>query len=167
MTKFLVLPYANDSWELGATLHKGTIYLEEHKGPDRYEDENAQRFTYYGYKFESLCTSSLKPTTRDTPEAIKQRNEAPCDTNVQFCSVFSSKLGGFSLICGGEVDCLYASKRDPDKFSYAELKTNRVIKSERQHTNFVKFKLLKTWAQSFLVGIRTVIFGYRDDGRNI
>jgi RAT1-interacting protein len=46
---------------------------------------------------------------------------------------------------------------------YTELKTNRLIMNERQNVTFEKYKLLKTWAQSFLSGVETVIFGFRDD----
>lgn len=46
---------------------------------------------------------------------------------------------------------------------YIELKTSKVHRSERDRTNFERFKLLKFWAQSFLLGIPEIIVGYRDD----
>lgn len=166
MTKIICLPYStNDSWELGATLCNGTIYMEEHKQESNYgNDEKSKRMTYYGYKFESLCTSGWASTDPNSVESISERDDAPCDTNIQFCSVFASKLGPFNIICGGEVDCQYPAEKDGSKYSYAELKTNRIINSFKQNSNFVKYKLLKTWAQSYLAGVRNVIFGFRDDG---
>ncbi len=46
---------------------------------------------------------------------------------------------------------------------YAELKTNRIITSDRQRENFERFKLLRVWAQSYLAGVSKVIVGFRDD----
>jgi RAT1-interacting protein len=87
---------------------------------------------------------------------------AECNTNIQFCSIFATQLGEFSIVCGGEVDCYQIKSNGRD--GYAELKTNRIIASSKQHYSFVKHKLLKTWTQSFLAGVETVIFGFRDDG---
>ena len=50
-----------------------------------------------------------------------------------------------------------------DQSSYVELKTNRVLDHPRQEVNFEKHKLLRVWAQSYLLGIPRVIFGFRND----
>jgi RAT1-interacting protein len=64
---------------------------------------------YYGYAFESYCTSEM-PNTREP-----RRNPHPKDppgwggdvnTNVQWCSVVRTKLGDTRMIIGGEVDCV-------------------------------------------------------------
>ncbi|KAI8911491.1 RAI1 like PD-XK nuclease-domain-containing protein [Gorgonomyces haynaldii] len=169
MTKFFACPYASDHWELGATLYNGTIYIVEHEDPNRNkfgDNEEQQRFTYYGYKFEQIATSDQEPNgsmERDQePNGFMERDQGQVNTNVQFCSVFSTKLNQHRIVMGGEVDCLYR-KRKEDKYSYCELKTNRVIVSDRQQRNLIKYKLLKTWIQSFLIGVKHVIFGYRDD----
>jgi RAT1-interacting protein len=57
--------------------------------------------TYYGYAFESWCTSPEPPT----PES-KGRWGGDVDTNVQWCSVVKTKLGDTRLVIGGEVDCV-------------------------------------------------------------
>ena len=49
----------------------------------------------------------------------------------------------------------------PEKF--LELKTSRIIETEKQNRNFRRFKLLKWWSQSFLVGTRHIQCGWRDD----
>ena len=54
--------------------------------------------TYYGYSFESWCTAS-RP---DAPSAWG----GDIDTNVQWCSVVKTKLGGTRMVIGGEVDCV-------------------------------------------------------------
>jgi RAT1-interacting protein len=138
MTKIMCTPYSNDDWELRVTRFRGIVYIEEHiRETPHHHDQD--RNCYYGYKFEAICTSN-----------------GPVNTNVQFCSVFRTRLGSVRLLLGAEVDCLFQGQ-------YAELKTNKIITSDRQHYNFIRFKLLKTWAQSFLAGVNHVIFGYRND----
>lgn len=59
--------------------------------------------TYYGYAFESWCTS-------DTPVQPPNRQAGgwggDVDTNVQWCSVVKTKLGKTRMVIGGEVDCV-------------------------------------------------------------
>lgn len=60
--------------------------------------------TYYGYSFESYCTSS-------SPHKSLLPGHAPgwggdVDTNVQWCSVVKTKLADTRLVIGGEVDCV-------------------------------------------------------------
>ena len=69
-------------------------------------------WTYYGYAFESYCTSEV-------PESQSRRAGQPSnappgwggdvDTNVQWCSVVRTKLGDTRIILGGEVDCIRGS----------------------------------------------------------
>jgi RAT1-interacting protein len=77
---------------------------------------------------------------------------------------------------GGEIDCLLSDKSSTSSRDYCELKTNRVLTTERQKESFEKFKLLRVWGQSFLAGVPTIIFGnippalilgYRDDHGNL
>lgn len=59
------------------------------------------------------------------------------------------------------------------KYVYAELKTNRILTNERQKCNFESYvfvykvifrkKQMRTWAQSYLIGIPRIIYGFRDD----
>jgi RAT1-interacting protein len=61
--------------------------------------------SYYGYAFESWCTSSppVEPTNLQ-PDADGWGGDV--DTNVQWCSVVKTKLGGTRMVIGGEVDCV-------------------------------------------------------------
>jgi RAT1-interacting protein len=54
--------------------------------------------TYYGYAFESYCTSET-PTRRPGWGG-------DVNTNVQWCSVVRTKLGDSRIVIGGEVDCV-------------------------------------------------------------
>ncbi|KAJ3091022.1 decapping endonuclease targeting mRNA [Quaeritorhiza haematococci] len=114
MTKIMCTPYLqNDAWELGATRYKGTIYIEEHETDERKqrkygETDRDKLMTYWGYKFESLSTVSKPPssiTGPDDPELLERRRQ-PVNTNIQYCSVFNTKLGQNSILMGAEVDCL-------------------------------------------------------------
>jgi hypothetical protein len=80
--------------------------------------------TYYGYAFESWCTSDIpepKPAGQHTlpsnansqPSTATPPTPPPpqgwggdVDTNVQWCSVVKTKLGGTRIVLGGEVDCV-------------------------------------------------------------
>ena len=150
ISKFLVAPYSDrDKWKLNISKYKNTIYIEQGNADtygDSYQD---QLNTYIGYKFENLSC--------ETPsESV--------NTNIQFCSVFKSKIGSHSLLLGGEVDAIL-DDFDPDNHqaSYIELKTNKVINNDRQLRSFEKFKLIKVWSQSFLSGVSRIIIGFRND----
>ncbi|KAH9247462.1 hypothetical protein BASA81_014945 [Batrachochytrium salamandrivorans] len=139
MSKIIRVPYASkESWELGVTLHKGTIYREEHESEEKQSSkfgssDKDMLFTYWGY------------------------------------NVFASQYGPHDIVLGGEVDCLTreVSPGELPQSAYAELKTNRVIETDRQRHTFEKFKLLRIWEQSFLAGVPKVIIGFRTDGGEI
>ncbi len=164
MTKILCTPYLKDAWAMNITLHNGTLYIEENV--EGKQDRQDDLFTYFGYKFESLATHPLSTFERQE-QSTDPPDQDTVNTNIQFCSVFKTRLGPHSLVLGAEVDCLLSDKpviNQPDRQRYyAELKTNRIITNARQYENFLKFKMLKVWAQSYLAGIPTIIFGYRDD----
>lgn len=65
-----------------------------------------------------------------------------------------SAIGDVPLYIGGEVDCVRAPPGEPNPGleGTIELKTNKVIDSEKADWIFHK-KLLKHWAQSFLLGV--------------
>ncbi|RIB30430.1 RAI1 like PD-XK nuclease-domain-containing protein [Gigaspora rosea] len=174
-TKILCTPYnRNEPWELGATLWNNTIFIEEHE--TEYTKENSTGSTprhklmsYWGYKFENLSTISKLPseiTSPDDPELINRKTSI-VNTNIQYCSVAKTSLGNNKLIMGAEVDCLSDVKPkrpgNPIVDKYIELKTSKIVESEKDTFNFEKYKLLKIWAQSFLIGIPKVIVGFRNN----
>ncbi|CUA74107.1 Decapping nuclease rai1 [Neurospora crassa OR74A] [Rhizoctonia solani] len=159
MTKLLTAPFENrDPVNLNLMFLDGCIYAEEHTTDGKLaEKENIpsrQRLMmYYGYSFESFSTWD-EPLQRRDQHA--ERDRVRCwsgdvDTNVQFCSVVKTKIGIERLILGGEVDCCkdrYTGQPD----TYVELKTSMVIRNAQDEGRF-EHKLLKFWAQSFLLGI--------------
>ncbi|KAF8972217.1 RAI1-domain-containing protein [Flammula alnicola] len=169
MTKILTAPYENrDGWELNVMFVNGTLYFEEHLTEERLKEKNdmdpRQRSqTYYGYAFESYCTSE-SPTRNNAP-ASSMHSDAPpgwggdVNTNVQWCSVVRTKLGDTRMIIGGEVDCVrgkYTGQTD----TFVELKTSMTIRKRYDEEKFER-KLLKFYFQSFLLGVPEIVVGFR------
>ncbi|KAM0748120.1 RAI1-domain-containing protein [Meredithblackwellia eburnea MCA 4105] len=169
ITKFMLAAYefesANrgraDGWEMNAMVIDGTLYLEEAKSPAKIAAKSASESSYklqsyYGYAFEAFST--VPPPPEPLPTTFVSPN-----TNVQWCSVVKTNLGGFRTILGGEVDCVLptANMRRITTEDFVELKTNMTINSPRDEVNFERLKLLKHYTQSFLLGVPRVIVGFR------
>ncbi|GAA5839329.1 hypothetical protein JCM9279_005907 [Rhodotorula babjevae] len=168
MTKLMLAVYEvdnlasgrrGDGWEMNAMVVDGCLYLEESNPPAKLAAKSASESSnalpsYYGYSFESYCTA---------PPSDPPADFAVPNTNVQWCSVVKTNLGGFRTIVGGEVDCVRVGA-DPSRIStadFVELKTNIVIQSQRDEVNFERQKLLKHYVQSFLLGVPNVTVGFR------
>ncbi|GAA6028825.1 hypothetical protein JCM8097_007413 [Rhodosporidiobolus ruineniae] len=154
-----------DGWEMNAMLVDGCLYLEESNPPAKLAAKAASESSYalqsyYGYSFESYCTQP--PPSRLPPHTPPPAFEPP-NTNVQWCSVVKTNLGGFRTVVGGEVDCVRpgAEVGKIGTRDFVELKTNMVIQSQRDEVNFERQKLLKHYVQSFLLGVPTVTVGFR------
>ncbi|KAK4050624.1 decapping endonuclease targeting mRNA [Microbotryomycetes sp. JL201] len=150
-------------WEMNAMMMDDALYLEDANSPAKLaakasSEASSKRFAYHGIAFEGHMVSH------------STSNPGPNNTNVQWCSIVKTNLDGHRMILGGEVDCIR-----PRPFTHAtnghfkvstndfvELKTNMIIKNERDEVNFEKNKLIKHFAQSFLLGVPTVIVGFRD-----
>ncbi|KAB5593975.1 Protein RAI1 [Ceratobasidium theobromae] len=168
MTKLMIAPLeTRDPIDVNLMLLDGCIFAEEHATEAKLaEKENMtpfhRRMTYYGYSFESFSTWGEPLRSR---EQHTERNRARCwsgdvDTNIQFCSVVKTKIGGERMILGGEVDCC-RDEYTGQPNTYVELKTSMVIHSAQDEQRFER-KLLKFWAQSFLLGIpQEIVVGFR------
>jgi RAT1-interacting protein len=132
---------------------------------------------YAGYKFEELSTLS-RPSPESTQQEIERRNDNVVDNIQQYCSIVKTQIGSSTLIMGGEVDCIWGYhptprlslivdyKPDPPQNPvphYVELKTSRKWIGPRDKENFERHKLLKFWAQSFLLGVPKIIVGFRSN----
>ncbi|XP_056019700.1 decapping and exoribonuclease protein-like isoform X2 [Ostrea edulis] len=159
LTKLLCTPYENrDGWLIAVSLYQGTYYMCEFDTASRkrQKDEMSDRqkeMAYWGWKFEQYVTA-------DKPDGVP-RTEDPVNNCEAYCTVVRSRLEKHSLLFSGEVDAVDLQAKESCK--YVEFKTTRQLESYRQERNFIKFKLIKWWAQSFLVGIPTIVCGYRDD----
>ncbi len=165
-----------------ATLHDGTIYIEEDfpsraaeraaevdRPPPRYQhpdQQSREMMTYWGYKFETLALIPTPPNSTPRGEIEKHQRSA-VSNHAQHCSIVHTSFGPHSLILGGEVDGLLAPKpTDPETpIQWVELKTSEELPppQHQQHRDILKFerKLLKFWAQSFLLGVPKIIVGFR------
>lgn len=162
LTKLLTTPYENrDGWMIGVTLFSGTYYLcefetEEKKHQRETTTQRQDEMCCWGWKFEQYLTADSPSGTPDT--------DSPYNNCEAFCTVVRSRLNDHSLVFSGEVDAVSTSSvNGKDHSHYVEMKTTREIDNQRQDMNFKRFKLIKWWIQSFLVGIPEIICGYRDD----
>ncbi|KAI9267520.1 RAI1 like PD-XK nuclease-domain-containing protein [Helicostylum pulchrum] len=177
MTKILCTPYSRkEGWEFRATRYDGSIYIEEQVTEEKKNQENQasdkqKLMSYWGYRFETLSTLTKPPREVEKSDSeLKERLTESANTNIQYCIVVKTKLGNNSILMGAEVDCCRDVKPDDGLLqpsNYIELKTSRVIESDRNQYSFERYKLLKFWAQSFLVGVPRVMCGFRDDDGQI
>ena len=158
---------------MNATLFQGTIFIEENhaKKLDSRQKQNnsgAHRgnmsqdlMSFWGYKFEAL---SLMPAPwSETPrEFIDGREDAPVSNYAQYCSIVRTGFGKTKLIIGGEVDGVEAFKPEDSSqpIKWIELKTTAELANDRDLVKLER-KLLKFWAQSFLLGVPKIVIGYR------
>ncbi|KAI0696936.1 RAI1 like PD-XK nuclease-domain-containing protein [Cytidiella melzeri] len=162
MTKILTAPYEErDGWELNVMEINGTLYLEEHLSNERLAEKedmapHHRQQSYYGYSFESFCTSS-HPHQPDLLPGHPPGWSGDVNTNVQWCSVVKTKLASHRLLIGGEVDCVKADYTPED---YVELKTSMAIRGPHDEVKFEK-KMLKFYFQSFLLGVPEIVVGFR------
>lgn len=105
-----------------------------------------------------------KPWAGCTRNEIESRDADIVNNNEQYCSIVRTGIGGTTLILGGEVDCILGEKpSDPDApIPWVELKTTAEPPSDhpREIQKFER-KILRFWAQSFLLGVPKVMVGYR------
>ena len=118
------------------------------------------RMCYWGYRLEAISTLDQHPErTEKLPQLLSERIHATVNTNIQYCTVVKTRLGRRSIIMGAEVDCTRDDKVPNDACrNYLELKTNKVLESDRDRRTFERFKLLKIYFQSFLASIPRGIF---------
>lgn len=80
--------------------------------------------------------------------------------------MFQSSFGDNKLLYGAEMDGVLSKEllKEPINFEdvqFVELKTNQIKENDYHETMFKKNKLLKWWSQSYLVGIKKVLCGFR------
>ncbi|CEF66738.1 Decapping and exoribonuclease protein [Strongyloides ratti] len=148
----------NDTFRAVAKLYNGVIFLCEYPTEDELEkianmSEKDKKFTYWGHKFEQYVTCGYKNSLPDTTTPVSAYDE--------YVGIFKAYLEGvgdnhdkISLIYGAELDCI-----DPKTGKLIELKTQY----DTLNASFWRYKALKWWLQSFLVGINKIVVGYRDN----
>lgn len=170
----MVVPFSKlDDWEMNATLFQDTIFIEENHtkkiasrqdqfsggaGPGNMSQD---LMSFWGYKFETL--SLLREPWSATSRAyIESREDQIVSNYAQYCSVVRTGLGNVKMVLGGEVDAVEDFKPEDKSqpVNWVELKTTAAVTNERDQIKYER-KLLKFWAQSFLLGVPKIIVGYR------
>nr|ODO03924.1 decapping nuclease RAI1 [Cryptococcus depauperatus CBS 7855] len=163
LTRLLISPYERDGWEMTALALDGSVYLELWDPPEikakRKADQAAwEDQAYMGYSYESFSTIPVEGRPEDGPEGWG----GDVNTNVQVRSVVRSAIGNIPLCMAGEVDCVKGERLSFKPIMNTKLKTNKIITNAKSDLIFHK-KLLKHWAQSWLLGIPEVVVGFRTD----
>ncbi|GAA95660.1 uncharacterized protein L969DRAFT_15583 [Mixia osmundae IAM 14324] len=157
MTKLCLSPYdRKQSWRLLVMQVNDCLYIQD---GDTALDAQDDLMSYYGYAFEHHCTADL--------DASEPSNDTPSvNTNVQWCSITKTSLDDHRILIGGEVDCVQTETEKanytPHCSDFIELKTSVKPIDQRSQTNFERFKLLKFFFQSFLLGVPTILVGFRN-----
>ncbi|GAB7347934.1 hypothetical protein MBLNU459_g5448t1 [Dothideomycetes sp. NU459] len=154
------------------TTFRGTIFVEEnHAHKVASNAERQVRWSrpggppqdmamYWGYKFETLSLLE-KPWCEVSRDEIEAREDEVVDNYAQYCSICKTGIGSTTMIIGGEVDVLGYKPDNPDEPArWIELKTSKLPAHDRDMQILDK-KLLKFWAQSFLLGVPRIVIGYR------
>ncbi|PGH13175.1 hypothetical protein AJ80_06421 [Polytolypa hystricis UAMH7299] len=175
MTKIMTAPFDNwNGFEMNATYFQGSIFIEEEKEYKLAQKrlQHGQRsapgapsqdmMAFWGYKFETLSLLEV-PWDAASRDDIESREEKVVNNKAQYCSVVKTGIGGNRLVIGGEVDAVWDCKPDKndDPINWVELKTSAEIHSARDALKYER-KLLKFWAQSFLLGVPKIVVGFRD-----
>ncbi|KAJ6024934.1 decapping endonuclease targeting mRNA [Penicillium herquei] len=177
LTKFILLQIRDEcdlfpeSWKQFLIcfrfIEENNAYKNEQKEIQRHQRmppgmASQEMMMYWGYKFEvlSVLRQPWDPTPRDEIEA---RPDQVVNNSAQYCSVVKTGMGSVRMILGGEVDAVWDCKpeKKEDPIHWVELKTSAEIRNDRDMLKYER-KLLKFWAQSFLLGVPTIIVGFRD-----
>ncbi|KAI9369789.1 RAI1 like PD-XK nuclease-domain-containing protein [Aspergillus egyptiacus] len=169
MTKIMTAPFDNmNGFEMNATrFQENNAYKNEQKQIQKNQKmppgmASQDLMAYWGYKFETI--SVLDRPWDDTPRSeIEGREDLVVNNNSQYCSIARTGIGRSKLVLGGEVDAIWDCKPDrkEDPINWVELKTSAEIRNDRDMVKFER-KLLKFWAQSFLLGVPKIVVGFRD-----
>jgi RAT1-interacting protein len=170
MRTLMLLPYENrDKFLYNIVVFDGQLFIQSDIEYRKFIEENEKvndiqkKFIYSGYKFETIATLP-KPWSQCTRKEIEKRNKLEVNNIEQYAVIVKTTIGSTSLLLGAEVDCVYDYKPTDgtDTLShYVELKTTGPLNDPNKVTQFEN-KLLKTWAQCFLVGIPKIIYAFRD-----
>lgn len=168
--KIMGTPWGRNAWQVRVQRVGATLFFDiVHENRAAESDPAQAKFTYWGYKFEQLCTQSTG-TTQNTTE-VNPAN--------QFCALYRLKFDGpFRCLVAAEIDCFdskpaasrekdsdgapSAKQRLVEKQFHVELKTSKLIETEKDDFTFRRYKLLSYWIQSYLVATPAIVVGFRD-----
>lgn len=163
----MCMPYENrEPMIVLATNYRGTIYLcaqetEKRRMERMSQSEMQTRIMSYGFKFEQYMMSGKFDEEPNISE--------PVNENEEFCCMFRTKVEGNTILYGAEMDGIDSdgdidlSQADFNQLPFIELKVKLREERENQRRNYLKFKLRNWWCQCFLVNIKKIIVGTRNN----
>lgn len=166
-------PAFREGFELNVMMLGDTMIIEEVPPtvPEREsvlhasKPQKQQRAAYYGYSFESYCTTEHPPGTQSLDEPFASQPQGwggDVNTNQQWCHIVKTRLGDTRIIIGGEVDCVESSVTElGTREAVVELKTNMQPRNEQDQLK-LQVKMLRMYMQSFLLGVQSIVVGFRD-----
>lgn len=142
-----------EPWTFKLCKYQNTVYFNEietarSKERKTKETEKDKRCQYWGLNFERLVTEEPKESVSEMSSSY---------------SVVTSTINKHRVLMRAEIDC--TAHDDPADF--VELKTALEPSNPNMDRNFKRNKLNKVWLQSYLCGIKNVIYGFRDNDGNI
>ncbi|GMR57613.1 hypothetical protein PMAYCL1PPCAC_27808, partial [Pristionchus mayeri] len=158
LTRIGATPFADrDSWRFIAQRVDDVIYIceyptEENEARKAAMTDRDRMMTYWGFKFEQYMTTDELGGEPDTASPVDCREEFAviCKTRIE---VPGGRGRCLKLLYGAEVDAIDGNG------TLVEMKTQR----KALEGGFWKFKSIKWWLQSFLIGLEKITVGYRDD----
>ncbi|MFH4980004.1 hypothetical protein AB6A40_006713 [Gnathostoma spinigerum] len=155
LTRIAATPFnQGEGWKICAVRLRDVIFLCEYNTEAKIQQIQSmtlreKMMTYWGFKFEQYMTVPSLKGHPDTEEAVTNKESF----SIVVTNRFGSKPNGPLVLYSAETDCI------DSEGDYVELKTQRQAMQGR----FWQQKSMKWWIQSFLVGIRSIVVGLRDD----
>ncbi|XP_005103905.1 decapping and exoribonuclease protein-like [Aplysia californica] len=158
VSRLLRVPYqyANEV-ELSVIKFRGTYFLceiDQVSAPIYPEKENMYK---WGCRFKQYVTADKGKGIPDLSRPIK--------ANERFYSVVRFQLGQHSLVCRGQVDCEDPSREEGNR--YAQLRIIKLREDKKGKVNFLRYKLLRAWAQGVLEGVPVFVYGFYSEENNV
>eukprot|EP00026_Physarum_polycephalum_P010690 Phypoly_transcript_10862.p1 GENE.Phypoly_transcript_10862~~Phypoly_transcript_10862.p1 ORF type:complete len:404 (-),score=77.67 Phypoly_transcript_10862:23-1234(-) len=107
----------------------------------------------------SATSSTTSSTTSPTTTSTSTHPFPTLDTTSPPENTSSSQSG----VKRSHDDVAPTEPRAPIQPAYVEIKTNRILSHPNMERSFKRYKLMHCWIQSFLAGVPTILFGFRDD----
>lgn len=157
LTKVMLSPYEDkEGWFIAVVNYNGTYYINEILTEERKRREaevKNDEMSCWGWKFEQYLTADTKDGQPNT--------DVPYNNCEKLYTVVKTELNKHSLVYSGEIDALNIDEANGDY--YMEFKTNKELSHPGIIKTFKRFKTKKWWAQSHLIGIKTIVCGVRDE----
>jgi hypothetical protein len=167
------------------------LFLDVQPDPEERTFPGQDRFMYYGYKLETICTEQHAEEKKEeegqgnggggtpaaTTTATKQQPPPPLvDSTSEYCALMAVRLGRHRVLMAAEIDAA-----EQPGGALAEIKCYRPPPPQQQQQHggggrgrggprphraaetLFRRKHQKWWVQSFLAGVPLLVLGQRDE----